>query len=101
MLTLNRTSRGGFILGIGAGEVMSLKPFGYSFNGLIGNLENTLRELRSLLDTGEMPSGVGRTGLRRDGPTGSPQVWVAGNAPRSLRLAGRYGDGWMNIDGLH
>lgn len=45
-----------------------------------------------------MPDGsIGRTGIDRDGAKGVPEVWVAAHGPRSLRLAGRYGDGWLSV----
>ncbi len=91
-LTLNDLNPGGFILGIGSGEAESLLPFGYPFDKPVGVLE----ELRSLLDTGKMPTGVGRMGLPLEAEgRGKPAVWVAGHGPRMLRLTGQYGDGWI------
>ena len=96
-LTLNDLNPGGFILGIGSGEAESLLPFGYPFDKPVGILEDVLRDLRSLLDTGRMADGgVGRMGLplQAEG-RGKPPVWVAGHGPRMLRLTGQYGDGWI------
>jgi phthiodiolone/phenolphthiodiolone dimycocerosates ketoreductase len=95
-LTLNDLIPGGFILGIGAGEAESLLPFGYAFDRPVSILEEVLVELRSLLDRGVMPSGVGRMGLPLEAEgRGRPAVWVAGHAPRMLRLTGQHGDGWI------
>ncbi|MEM9034364.1 MAG: LLM class flavin-dependent oxidoreductase [Actinomycetota bacterium] len=99
-LSLHDLIPGGFILGIGSGEAESLLPFGYPFDKPVGLLEECLIELRSLLDTGKMPDGVGRMGLPltyegKYGNNGSPPVWVAAHGPRMLRLAGQYGDGWI------
>jgi phthiodiolone/phenolphthiodiolone dimycocerosates ketoreductase len=96
-LTLNDACRGGFVLGIGSGEAESIVPFGYDYARPVGNVEQALREIRSLLDVGRMPDGHGRTGLPRDGAKGVPGVWVAAKLPRMLRLAGRYGDGWLPL----
>lgn len=97
-LTLNTGCRGGFVLGIGAGEAESILPFGYDFSRPVGRLEETLKDLRSLFDTGRMPDGgVGRTGLPLSGPHGKPQIWMAGARDRSLALTGRYADGWMPV----
>lgn len=95
-LTLHDMLAGGFILGIGSGEAESLLPFGYPFDRPVGVLEDVLVELRSLLDHGRMPSGVGRMGLplQAEG-RGGPAVWVAGHGPRMLRLTGQYADGWI------
>lgn len=94
-LTLNGMCDGGFVLGIGAGEAESTLPFGYEFSQPVSRLEETLRDLRHLVDTGRMPEGIGRTGLPRESAGRKPQVWVAAGGPRALRLCGRYGDGWM------
>ncbi|MEO5899275.1 MAG: LLM class flavin-dependent oxidoreductase [Ilumatobacteraceae bacterium] len=95
-LTLNDLVPGGFILGIGSGEAESLTPFGYPFDHPVGVLEEVLVELRALLDTGRMPTGIGRMGLplQAEG-RGGPRVWIAGHGPRMLRLTGQYGDGWL------
>jgi phthiodiolone/phenolphthiodiolone dimycocerosates ketoreductase len=95
--TIHNEAPGGFRLGIGIGEAMSVTPFGYSFDKPTAALEQALTELRSLFDTGRMPSGCGRTGLRQPSPNRPPEIWVAANAPRGLRLAGQHGDGWLSV----
>lgn len=96
-LTLHDICRGGFVLGVGSGEAESIVPFGYDYDAPVGNVERALRDIRSMLDHGQMPDGVGRTGLTRDGARGVPQVWVAAQHPRMLRLTGRYADGWLPL----
>lgn len=96
-LTLHDTCRGGFVLGLGSGEAESVLPFGYDYETPVGNVEKALREIRSMLDHGRMPEGVGRTGLPRDGAKGIPQVWVGAQHPRMLRLTGTYADGWLPL----
>jgi phthiodiolone/phenolphthiodiolone dimycocerosates ketoreductase len=92
-LTLQHVCPGGFHLGVGSGEAQNLTPFGYPFDRPVARCEEFLAELRTLLDTGRMPTGVGRTGIPHDGD--GPRVWVAGHGPRMLRLTGEYGDGWL------
>jgi phthiodiolone/phenolphthiodiolone dimycocerosates ketoreductase len=96
-LTLHQLCRGGFQLGVGAGEAENLVPFGYDFSTPVADLEEFLIELRALLDHGVMPSGSSaRIGLPRQRDNiGPPKVWVGGQGPRMLRLAGEYGDGWV------
>lgn len=96
-MTLNDACKGGFVLGIGSGEAESIIPFGYDYARPVGNLERALEEIRSLLDTGTMPNGQGRTGLPRNGDKGVPEVWVASQRPRMLKLTGRYADGWIPL----
>jgi phthiodiolone/phenolphthiodiolone dimycocerosates ketoreductase len=95
-LTLQHLCPGGFNLGVGLGEAMSLRPFGYSAGQPGARCERFLCDLRSLLDTGRLPDGgVGRTGLPLRSERGKPRVWVAAHGPRMLRLTGQYGDGWL------
>ena len=93
-MTLNDACKGGFVLGLGSGEAESIVPFGYDYERPVGNLERALQEIRSLLDDGTMPDGSGRTGLPRESV---PEVWVAAQRPRMLRLTGRYADGWIPL----
>ena len=96
-LTLHHICKGGFNLGLGAGEAENLLPFGYDFSAPVSVAEEFLIELRSLLDDGRMPTGglSGRMGIpSRDG-MGKPKVWLAGHGPRMLRLTGQYADGWL------
>jgi phthiodiolone/phenolphthiodiolone dimycocerosates ketoreductase len=96
-LTLHHLCPGGFNLGIGSGEAENLTPFGYDFATPVTRTEAFLEELRSLLDHGTMPEPLsGRTGIPTHRPDlGAPKVWIAGHAPRMLRLTGEYGDGWL------
>jgi phthiodiolone/phenolphthiodiolone dimycocerosates ketoreductase len=96
-MTLNDACKGGFVLGLGSGEAESIVPYGYDYERPVGNLEQALREIRSLLDQGTMPEGTGRTGLSRDGAKGVPEIWVAAQRPRMLKLTGRYADGWIPL----
>ena len=47
-LTLHQLCRGGFHLGVGAGEAENLVPFGYDFSTPVADLEAFLIELRAL-----------------------------------------------------
>lgn len=96
-MSVNDACRGGFVLGLGSGEAESLVPYGYDYRRPVDKLETALEAIRSLLDTGNMPSGSGRIGLDRFGPKGVPEVWVAAKMPRMLELTGRYADGWLPL----
>lgn len=96
-LTLQHLCKGGFNLGVGSGEAMNLTPFGYAYERPVAITEEFLKTLRSLLDTGRMPSGSGRLGLPLESDAGRPKVWVAGHGPRMLRLTGQYADGWLPV----
>ncbi|MAG32301.1 MAG: LLM class flavin-dependent oxidoreductase [Deltaproteobacteria bacterium] len=95
-LTLHHMAKGGFNLGLGAGEAENLVPFGYPFEKPVGELEAFLHELRHLLDTGNsLQVDYARLGLPLESDVGKPRVWIAAHGPRMLRLCGQYGDGWL------
>lgn len=98
-LTLQHLTPGGFMLGVGSGEIENLVPFGYPFDKPVGRLEQFLIEARSLLDDGRMPEPLrGTLGLPpASDRNGKLQIWVAAHGPRALRLAGTYGDGWISV----
>jgi phthiodiolone/phenolphthiodiolone dimycocerosates ketoreductase len=101
-LTLHHLSRGRFVLGIGAGERESIEPYGLSYQGQASRLEEALYLIRLLWRSRDRyVSHEGRF-FRLDraimglGPYRGtfPPIWVAAHRPRTLRMAGRYGDGW-------
>jgi phthiodiolone/phenolphthiodiolone dimycocerosates ketoreductase len=97
-LTLQECCGGEFVLGIGAGESVSLEPFGYESSRRVGRLAEALAEIRAVFDTGRLPDGgIGRIGLAEDGRPRPPKIWVGAGGPRASRLAGTYADGWMPL----
>ena len=101
-LTVHHLSRGRFILGMGAGEKENVEPYGLSFAGQVTRLEEALYLIRRLWSSRDYVSYQGRY-FRLDravvglGPYRRtfPPIWVGAHGPRMLRLAGRYGDGWL------
>jgi phthiodiolone/phenolphthiodiolone dimycocerosates ketoreductase len=102
-LSLHHLSRGRFVLGIGAGERESTEPYGLSHAGQTSRLEEALYAIRLLWQSPrDYVSYKGRfftldravIGL---GPYRRtfPPIWVAAHGPKALRVAGRYGDGWV------
>lgn len=101
-LTLHHLSRGRFILGMGAGERENVEPYGLSYRGQATRLEEALRLIRRLWTSRGYLSHEGRfftldravMGLGAHKGT-LPPIWVAAHGPKTLRAAGRYGDGWL------
>lgn len=101
-LTLHHVSGGRFVLGIGAGERENVEPYGLSYRGQVSRLEEALYLIRLLWREPGYVSYEGRyftvdRGVMGLGPYRKtlPPIWVAAHGPRALRLAGRYGDGWL------
>jgi phthiodiolone/phenolphthiodiolone dimycocerosates ketoreductase len=101
-LTLHHLSRGRFILGIGAGERESIEPYGLSYEGQASRLEEALYLIRLLWRSRDRYVSYEGRFFRLDraivglGPYRRtlPPIWVAAHRPRTLRIAGRFGDGW-------
>lgn len=103
LMTVAHMTRRAPVLGIGAGELLNISPYGLDYAGRTSRLEEALQVIRLCLDAGA-PGPLHFTGrhFRLDrarvdlrAPKGrTPRVWVAAHGPRSLNLAGRYGDGW-------
>jgi probable F420-dependent oxidoreductase len=97
--TLDEVSGGRLILGIGAGWYdPEYEAFGYPTDRRGTRYEETLAIVRALLD-GERVTFAGEFNQPRDAvlapaPSRRIPILVAGEGPRTLRLAGRYGDAW-------
>jgi phthiodiolone/phenolphthiodiolone dimycocerosates ketoreductase len=101
-LSLHHLSHGRFVLGIGAGERENLEPYGLSFKGQVSRLEEALYLIRLLWGSRDYVSFEGKffrldRGVIGLGPYKGtlPPMWIAAHGPRTLRLTGRYGDGWI------
>lgn len=101
-LTLQHTTKGRFILGLGAGEREHLVPYGLDATKLASRTEEALKVIRLLWSSrgpvdfhGEFfrltqASMALRPYLKRP-----PPLWLAALGPRMLELTGRYADGWL------
>lgn len=101
-LTLQHTTKGRFILGVGAGEREHLEPYGLEAVRLASRCAEALKVVRLLwssrgpvdfdgeffhLKNAEMAL---RPYLKRP-----PPIWLAALHPKMLETAGRYADGWL------
>lgn len=101
-LTLQHTTKGRFILGIGPGERENTEPYGMSAAGLVARCREALRVIRLLWSTrapvdfeGEFYRLEGAALSLRPYLQRPPPVWIAAMGPKMLEVAGRYGDGWL------
>ncbi len=102
-LTLDHISGGRVILGIGAGEIENIKPYGLDYSSQVGRLREALEIITTIWTTHEPFDYEGRywqlngavmslRPLVQDRP---PPIWIAAHGPRMLRLAAEFGDGWI------
>jgi phthiodiolone/phenolphthiodiolone dimycocerosates ketoreductase len=104
-LTLSHLSKGRFVLGVSCGEQENTVPYGLDFSRPVSRFEEAL-EVITLLWASEGPVDFdGRffhlehARLDTEAYEGRvPPIWIGGNGPRMLDLAGRYADGWWPAD---
>ena len=104
MLTLAHLTRRPPILGLGAGKRQNIEPYGLDFSTPVGRLEEALQLIRQCFSH-QGPLDFHGTYYRLDqaimdlrAPKGKmPEIWIGGQGPRMLRLAGQYADGWLPV----
>ena len=102
-VTLDHLTKGRAILGIGNGERENTEPYGIPFRKRLGRMEEALKVIRVLWESGGEPVNFDGTfwQLRRALFTTPlyngkpPALWIAAHAPRMLGLTGRFADGWF------
>lgn len=101
--TLHLLTKGRGLLGIGVGEREGNEPYGVEWTKPVARFEEAIATIRALWDSnGELVS--------RDSPYFPlhnavfdlppyrgrwPEIWVAAQGPRMLRITGQYGDAWV------
>jgi phthiodiolone/phenolphthiodiolone dimycocerosates ketoreductase len=102
-LTLDHISNGRTILGIGAGELENIEPYGLSYSGQVGKLREALEIIRLIWETPEPFDFDGKfwklkdavMSLRPLDPKKPPPIWIASLGPKMLKLTAEFGDGWI------
>ena len=101
-MTLAHVAKTPPIIGIGAGERENTEPYGLDFTKIVSRLEEALEVIRLCFDSSgpfsydgeyfQLDDAIMDLRAPRDR---KPELWVAAHGPRMLRLAGRFGDGWL------
>jgi phthiodiolone/phenolphthiodiolone dimycocerosates ketoreductase len=94
-LTLDHISRGRAILGIGAGEIENIEPYGLSYSGQVGKLRESLEIIRMIWGTHEPFDFKGKYWTMKDAVMSlrpsqegrPPPIWIAAHGPKMLELA--------------
>lgn len=99
--TLDVISKGRVILGLGAGEAVSLTPFGINWSRPVSRLEEFLKILEMLWRgkffdfEGEFFKHRQAILANRPVQTPHPPLWIGGQGPRMLEVTGRLAGGWL------
>jgi alkanesulfonate monooxygenase SsuD/methylene tetrahydromethanopterin reductase-like flavin-dependent oxidoreductase (luciferase family) len=97
--TLQRLSRGRFVLGLGASTRQLAEGFhGAGYVRPAERLRQVATTVRALLD-GERAGGVPGSRSLRLGLPAAPEIplWIAATGPRTVRTAAELADGWYPI----
>jgi phthiodiolone/phenolphthiodiolone dimycocerosates ketoreductase len=102
-LTLDHISNGRAILGIGAGEIENVEPYGLNYSGQVGKIREALEIIRMVWSTHEPFDYDGRYWKLKDAVMSlrpavdgkPPPIWIAALGPKMLEIAAEYGDGWI------
>ena len=102
-LTLDHISRGRAVLGIGAGEIENIEPYGLKYSGQVGKLREALEIIRMVWNTHEPFDYDGKYWKLKDAVMSlrpaedgkPPPIWIAAMGPKMLKLTAEYGDGWI------
>jgi len=99
--TCDIISNGRAILGIGVGEAMNLNPYGITWNRPVSRTIEAVQVIKKLW-TQDIVDYEGTyykltKAFLQPKPIQEPHVplFIAGNSPRTMKMAARYGDGWV------
>jgi len=101
--TLEHITNSRVILGIGAGELENVEPYGLKYEKVVSRLEEALQVIKLLwgFEGNELINYNGRFFKLRDAvfelpPLRSrPSIWIGGAGERMCRITARYSDGWL------
>ncbi len=99
--TCDIISRGRAVLGVGIGEAMNLNPYGIIWDRPVSRTMEALKIIKRLW-TEDVVDHRGQF-FKLDGAFLQPKpfqkphvpIFVAGNSPRTMKMAAEYGDGWV------
>ena len=107
-LTLDHLSKGRVILGIGAGELENIEPYGLDYSKPVSKFEEALAIIRLLWESDEPVDFDGTFWTLKDAVVGMapyaadpsaarryPPIWSGAHGPRMLDIVGRMCDGWL------
>lgn len=101
LATVDHISGGRIFVCVGYGEKMNLDPYGIKWNKPLKRVEESVKIMRALwrgepVDfNGELYQlSQAELRIKPTRESGIP-IYIAATAPRALRVAGEYGDGWV------
>lgn len=101
--TLEHITNGRVILGVGAGELENVGPYGLRYEKVVSRLEEALQVIRLLWSSkrDELINYDGKFFKLKDAVfelpplVKRPSVWIGGTGERMCRITARYANGWL------
>ncbi|MEN3047416.1 MAG: LLM class flavin-dependent oxidoreductase [Candidatus Caldarchaeales archaeon] len=103
--TVDVLSNGRVALGMGAGEPMNLTPFGVEWDRPVSRLREAVEAIKLLWTKdavdyeGKFVKFKGAVLDLKPVQKPHPPIWIGANSPKSLKLVGELGDGWLPVAG--
>lgn len=101
--TLEHVTNSRAILGIGAGELENVEPYGLKYEKVVSRLEEALKVIRLLWNTkrDELINYDGKYFKLKNAVfelpplANRPPIWIGGAGERMCKITARYADGWI------
>jgi len=101
--TLEHITNGRVILGIGAGELENIEPYGLKFGKVVSRLEEALQVINLLWNSkrDELINYDGRFFKLKDAVfelpplRKRPPIWIGGAGERMCKITAKHADGWL------
>jgi phthiodiolone/phenolphthiodiolone dimycocerosates ketoreductase len=101
--TLEHVTNSRVILGIGAGELENVEPYGLKYEKVVSRLEEALQVIRLLWNAkrDELINYYGKYFRLKDAVfelpplKRRPQIWIGGAGEKMCKITAKYADGWL------
>lgn len=104
-MTLDHLAPGRVVIGLGSGEPMNYRPFGWDVPSPLRRLTEAARSMRHYLDHATPDERGGIVAIRPPAGSPGPRLWISAHGPKTQQVAGQYGDGWLcargNVESWH
>ena len=103
--TLEHITNSRVILGIGAGELENIEPYGLKYENIVSRLEEAVKVIKLLwgAERDKLINFNGKFFKLKDAVfelpplKRRPPIWIGGSGERMCRITAKYADGWLPL----